>query len=224
MKIAGIDRWRGGWIIAEIESDQLVFWAAAHIAEACERLAEHAVVAIDMPIALAVTGTRSAESQVRSVLGSSARSVFTSPTRRAVEAETQNQATEWNRSNEGPGISAQSFGLFASIRELRGALHGPGSNHWWETHPETAFALMNDGDPLGSKRSALGVAQRLVHLRPHFPTLEDSMLSAPPKVPVDDVLDAAAALWSARRISSGEATVYGPAGRDDEGFAMGIRI
>ena len=55
-------------------------------------------------------------------------------------------------------------------------------------------------------------------------TLEDSMLSAPPKVPVDDVLDAAAALWSARRISSGEATVYGPAGRDDEGFAMGIRI
>ena len=116
------------------------------------------------------------------------------------------------------------MGLFGSIRELRGGLRGAQFDHWWETHPETAFALMNDGEPLASKRSALGVTQRLVHLRRHFPALEHSMLSAPPKVPVDDVLDAAAALWSALRIGSGEAAVYGPAGRDDEGFAMGIRI
>ena len=225
--VAGIDRWRGGWIVAEsvtAGADNVALWTCAQIDDAIERLRESAVVAIDMPIALAASGRRDAEAEVRAVLGASARSVFTSPTRAAAEVDTQAEATIVNRANGGPGISAQAFGLFASIRELRAALSGSEGNHWWETHPETAFALMNDGEPLASKRTGLGVAQRLDCLRPLFSGLDDQLLDAPPKVPIDDILDALAALWSAQRIASGQAEIYGPAARDDQGFALGIRV
>lgn len=223
-EVAGIDRWRGGWIVAQLTGQNLTLWAAANIDDARDRLAGCDAVAIDMPIALVDHGTRVAEAEVRTALGRSARSVFTSPTRAAVQALTQNEATELNRAHGGPGISAQAFGLFASIRELRTALSGPTFDHWWETHPETSFAAMNAGVPLASKRSAIGVAERLRLLRTHFPTLDTCLLEAPPKVPIDDVLDAIAAAWSAIRIAEGRATVYGPSGRDDQGFAEGVRI
>lgn len=223
MNCAGIDRWRGGWILAERAGDTVELRVAATIDPLRGRLASHDAVAIDMPLALVAEGRRDAESELRAVLGSSARSVFTSPTRAAVLATTQAEATRANREHGGPGISAQAFGLFASIRELRSALCDD-DTHWWETHPETAFALMNEGTPLASKRSALGVGQRLVALRRYVPDVEDLLLQAPPKVPVDDVLDALAALWSAERIADDTAALYGPDGRDDEGFSLGIRV
>lgn len=221
---AGIDRWRGGWVVADLVEDTISLRVCEHIADELDRLSEHAAVGIDMPVALAAHGRREAEAELRAVLGSSARSVFTSPTRAAVEALTQSEATERNRANGGPGISAQSFGLFASIREVRTALRGAAFAHWWESHPETTFAVMNGGTPLASKRSALGVGQRLALLRSEFPTVDRLLTAAPASVPIDDVLDAAAAAWSARRIAAGTATVFGPDSRDDEGFALGIRI
>jgi len=224
MAVAGIDRWRGGWVVAELAEGSVTLWTTADITHACDRLATHDVVAIDMPAALARSGTRQAESEVRAVLGSSARSVFTSPTRAAALAESQQAATEINRAHEGPGISAQAFGLFASIRELRAALTGPRFDHWWETHPETAFALMNNGTPLASKRTAVGVGRRLDLLGTHLGVDHDVLSSSPIKVPADDVLDALAAAWSARRIADGTASLFGPGGRDDQGFALGIRV
>lgn len=221
---AGIDRWRGGWIVAQWDSARPQLWAAATVADLLPQLGASPAVAIDMPIALAVHGTRAAEAEVRAELGKSARSVFTSPTRAAVEATSQSEATTLNRANGGPGISAQAFGLFAAIRELRTGLAPAATAHWWETHPETSFAVLNGGTPLASKRSAVGVAQRLHLLRTVFTDLDAALLDAPPKVPVDDVLDALAACWSARRIARGEAQVFGPDGRDDQGFAEGIRI
>ena len=210
--------------MAEVRDGELSLWASADIAVARDRLASVRAVAIDMPIALAPHGTRQAEAEVRAVLGSSARSVFTSPTRRAVAAASQKEATELNRAHGGPGISAQAFGLFASIRELRQELAGPTCHHWWETHRETAFAELNGGPPLVSKRSARGVAQRLQLLQDYVPDLPDRLLDAPLKVPVDDVLDAVAAAWSATRIAANTARIFGPSDRDDQGFPSGIRI
>jgi len=222
--VAGIDRWRGGWVIAEDCGDELRLSTAAHIDEVTDHLASCVAVAIDMPIALAVSGRRAAEGELRALLGSSARSVFTSPTRAGVEALSQAEATVINRQHGGPGISAQAFGLFASIRELRAHLGSPATEHWHETHPESSFAAMNGGVPLAAKRSARGVAERLAHLRNFFPTVDASLLGAPERVPIDDVLDAIAAAWSAKRIAEGTATLFGEPGRDDQGFPHGIRI
>jgi predicted RNase H-like nuclease len=223
--VAGIDRWRGGWIIATYDGETVTLSAAADASDARSQTTGCTVVAVDMPMALPTTGQRVAEQELRGALGSSARSVFTSPTRAAIAAETQNEATAINRAHDGPGISAQAWGLAGSIRELRSAIGShPAASTWCETHPETAFALLNGGPPLASKRSAQGVGNRLRLLRSFVHDLDDVLCTAPAKVPVDDVLDAIAALWSAGRIADGTHRVFGPTGRDDQGFEQSIRV
>jgi predicted RNase H-like nuclease len=114
--------------------------------------------------------------------------------------------------------------LTGSIRELRRVLPSQaGRGRWFETHPETAFTIMNRGEPLDTKRSGRGVGQRLALLRPTQP-VDRLLAEAPPRVPVDDVLDAIAAWWSARRIADGAAEVFGPPGPDDQGFEQSIRV
>lgn len=222
--VAGIDGWRGGWVVAESGPGGVTMWASGDLDEVVERVKGHDAIAIDMPIALAVSGRREAEAELRGVLGSSARSVFTSPTRAALAAPTQAEATVVNRRNGGPGISAQAFGLFASIRALRDALGRIDHQRWHETHPETAFAVMNATRPLPSKRTAVGVGLRLDLLRRHFTMVDELLTTAPERVPIDDALDALAALWSARRIAAGVADRFGPVGRDDEGFEHAVLV
>jgi len=223
--VAGIDRYRGGWVIAMRDQGAITLVAEPDTTGALARTTGCEVVTVDMPMALPVSGQRVAEQELRTALGRAARSVFTSPTRAAIDAATQNEATSINRANDGPGISAQAWGLAGSIRELRATLSGHSHlRRWCETHPETAFALLNGGPPLASKRSAQGVGQRLALLRPLVPSVDDLLCSAPAKVPVDDVLDALAALWSASRVVSGTHQTFGPEGSDDQGFEQSIRV
>ncbi len=223
--VAGIDRWRGGWIIARLDETTVSLETTETTAEALLATERCDVVAVDMPMALPVRGRRSAEAELRARLGRAASSVFISPTRAAILAEDRAAATEVNRALDGPGISAQAWGLASSVRDLRATLPGqPALQRWFETHPETAFAELNAGEPMASKKSARGVAQRMQVLRQLFGDLDGLLLDAPERVPVDDVLDALAACWSAVRIQAGTALVLGPAGRDDEGFEQSIRI
>ncbi len=226
--VAGIDRWRKGWILAidkDNTLDGLELKVAPTIFDAFELLTTAKAIAIDMPIGLVERGTRAAERELRERLGRARSSVFISPTRAALEAASHNDATLINRSLDGPGISAQSWGLAKSIRECRHALTShPEANRWWETHPESAFAELNGREPMDSKKSARGVMQRLSALEIVWPGIGTVVSNAPPRVPVDDVLDALIAAWSARRIVDGTAVLVGPAGRDDEGFPNGVRI
>ncbi len=223
--VAGIDRWRGGWIIAQLAGASLTLAAAETTSDALQETVACDVVAVDMPMALPVRGRRDAEAELRARLGRAASSVFISPTRAAILAKDRAEATDVNRAHDGPGISAQAWGLAGSVRELRATLPGhPAFERWFETHPETAFAELNGGVPMASKKSARGAAERLLALRPLFPTLDDLLLESPDKVPVDDVLDAVVACWSALRVLDGTALVLGPSGRDDEGFEQSIRI
>lgn len=222
----GIDRCRGGWVVASATAnDPIELSLFESIPDVLAATHNAPVVAIDMPLALPVSGRRPAEAELRQFLKSAARSVFDSPTRAALNAASRAEAQEINRARGGVGISAQAWGLSGPIREARSALAGhDDQRRWWETHPETAFALMAGDGPLESKKTALGVGQRLALLRPVFGEVDQLLLEAPAKVPVDDVLDALAALWSARRVLTGEAHRFGPEGRDDEGFPIGVLI
>lgn len=225
--VAGIDRWRGGWVIATVERATLTLTHADTIDETLEHTAECASVAVDMPIALATHGRRDAEVRLKQFLGRAGRSVFYSPTRAALDGVDRADADAINRAHGGPGMSAQGWALAGSIRELRSALTNTSQavrRRWWETHPESAFAVMNAGQALTSKRSAVGVAQRTQILRAWTPQLEASLLDGPEKVPIDDALDAVAAAWSASRIVRSCAQTFGEPARDDEDFSQGIWI
>jgi predicted RNase H-like nuclease len=76
----------------------------------------------------------------------------------------------------------------------------------FEVHPEISFAELNGGPPVGAgKKTWNGQMARRALLAGEDIRLPDDLAGAG-VVPADDILDAAAAAWSARRIASGEAS------------------
>ena len=91
----------------------------------------------------------------------------------------------------------------------------------YEAHPELAFARMNGGKPvLSKKRQPDGYAERRKLLARHgFKTKVDRLSGAAR----DDILDAIAVCRTATLIADGKATRLGPAReRDQHGLPMNI--
>lgn len=168
------------------------------------------VVAVDMPIGLPdhVGERRLCDTEARRALGPRRSSVFPAPSRDAVRAH------RWSREL---GISKQTWNLVPKVIE---------ADDLWEprlaeVHPELAFSLLAGG-PLGAPKStADGLAARRVLLRQAFP--EADVLRKLPGAGDDDVVDALACLWSARRIAAGTAEPYGDGAPDTRGRPMLIR-
>jgi predicted RNase H-like nuclease len=152
-------------------------------------LADAEVVAIDVPIGF---GPREADRAARRFLTGAASTVFTTPTRELLEGPF----------GPGLGISAQAHALGRRILHITRLARS--DSRLYEVHPEVSFRAMNGGHPLSyRKRWAGGVVERLELLRRHGIELERLGESA--SVPIDDVLDAAAAAWSAHRIATNTA-------------------
>jgi predicted RNase H-like nuclease len=101
-------------------------------------------------------------------------------------------------------VGAHCWSLFPRIRGLDELLAADPRLHRRvrEVHPEVSFRAMNDGAALSyRKKSYGGVFERLELLRRNGIELGDVGMAA--CVPIDDVLDAAAAAWSGHRIASG---------------------
>ena len=91
----------------------------------------------------------------------------------------------------------------------------------YEAHPELAFARMNGGKPvLSKKRQPDGYAERRQLLARHgFRTTVERLSGAAR----DDILDAIAVCRTATLIAAGTATCLGPADeRDRHGLPMNI--
>ncbi len=235
MHALGVDRCRGGWVVAHVDGGAVLEIAAVDtVDDIIDRWPGVDPIGIDLPLYLVPGGRRHAESDLRRLLGRAASSVFTSPTLDALGATTQAEASARNRAAGGPGISIQSFGLFASIIEARTAIGSGGGaemTRWHETHPETAFAVMADAAgmsrPLASKRTALGFDQRLSLLAKEFDPVGDAVQNAlgqRPRPGRDDVLDAFAAAWSAGRIAANTAVRFGTGEVDAAGWRDLIEV
>ncbi len=231
----GVDKTKGGWCVARLDTSteplRLEIGFAPDVAAIAHRWPNPEAVGIDIPLYLVPTRQRAAETELRGLLGPAARSLFASPTTAALSATSQAEATERNRANGGPGISAQAFGLFAAIREARAAiadLEPDQRGRWVETHPESAFVVLAEHDgapPLGSKRSGAGVLQRIELLQAELGDAATWDLGAMPNsVRVDDVFDAVIAAWSARRWLSGTARLFGSGVADAAGWQDLIAI
>jgi predicted RNase H-like nuclease len=136
-------------------------------------------------------GPRKADTAGRRVLAGAASTVFTTPAREILERPF----------GPGLGVSAQAHALGSRILHVtRLALR---DSRFYEVHPEVSFRAMNDGHPLRRKKSAGGALERVGLLRRYG--IELAEIGSTSSAPLDDVLDAAAAAWSAHRIVAGKA-------------------
>lgn len=189
------------------------------------------IVAVDIPIGLLEAGGRLCDQGARRALAPRrTSSVFSAPIRPALDALTHAEASEARARVEGKRMSIQAFRLLPKIREVDQALRArPGdAGRVFEVHPEVSFARLNGGIPLAhSKKTAAGRAERLARLVPAFGDAPARFVAERTKkdVAADDVLDAFAALWTARRIAAGTAEALPPdVPRDAFGLPMAIRV
>jgi predicted RNase H-like nuclease len=209
-RVLGIDACRAGWVGIALSSGDPRPYAAATIRELTEQATADGllgVVAIDIPIGLADSGRRRADLLARAALGRRWPSLFITPVREAVQAGDFPAALAASRRLAGEGISRQAFALGAKILDVDRWLRGvaPPSGRVVEAHPELSFAEMA-GAPLAARKSTwAGAERRRVLLAQAGIILAGDLGLAGQQAGVDDVLDAAAAAWTARRVSQGTA-------------------
>ena len=201
--VLGVDWHRRGWVAVVLGpappavrvGDDLGALIAAEPGAAC--------VAVDMPIGLAERRLREADSAARAFVGPRRMSVFATPPAKALEAATYDAAKEVARALTGKMISRQAWALGVNIKRV--AEVAAGDARVIEVHPEVSFAALA-GTPLRfAKTTWNGQALRRRLLARAGIELPEELEGDAGLVPVADVLDAAAAAWSARRYARGEA-------------------
>jgi predicted RNase H-like nuclease len=204
MVVMGVDACATGWVgVVLAEHPTEVVWTPA-IAELAAAVASADVIAVDIPIGLPDADVRACDVEARRLVGARRSSVFATPVRAALEAPTYPEANEACRRVTGSGLSRQAYGLARKILEVEAWLRNA-TVPVFEVHPEVSFARIA-GHPMSSpKKRWAGVYERRLALEREGIGLDGDLGDAGRQADVDDVLDAAAAAWSARRIGAGEA-------------------
>jgi len=203
-KVIGLDAHKRGWIGITLEDGR--FSRAAHFRDFTEVIAasvDASVITVDIPVGLPESGYRAADRLARKFVGALHPSVFLIPPRAVMEQPSYAAALEVCRELTGGGTSKQAYGLRTKIFEVQ--RHAEEDSRVVEIHPEVSFRGMA-GRPLRhGKRQWGGFVERRHLLDRAGIILPDDLGEEVNKVGMDDVLDAAAAAWSARRFARGEA-------------------
>lgn len=243
--IAGVDGCKRGWVAVVGEAPDLRVYES--FADLVADLPD-ATIAVDMPIGLPdriTGGGRSPEKLVRPMLGARQSSVFAMPARAVVEMGVQMtgrikddyplhrkvSALAKTLSDPPKGVSIQGFYLFPKILEIDALLRDDPAlrTHVKESHPEVAFTVLNQGEPMTLPKkikgrvNEAGMDERRALLARYG--LSASLLTDKPPVGVgaDDVLDAAVCWLVAGRIARGEAVSFpDPPEQDTHGLEIAI--
>jgi predicted RNase H-like nuclease len=191
MRVAGIDGTRGGWVAVVLERGRFERALLLRPVECgFDELGNVAAIGIDVPIGF---GPRAADAAARAYLRGNASTVFPAPAREQLTVVPY---------RAGLGVSAQAHALGPRILHVTALAASDTRLH--EVHPEVSFRAMNGGEPLAHRKKAAGGAlERIALLRVRG--IELGELGDAGAVPLDDVLDATAVAWSARRIAAGRA-------------------
>jgi predicted RNase H-like nuclease len=177
------------------------------------------VVGIDIPLGLLAEGWREADALARRALGRRGVTVFAIPPRPVWQQPTYAEANQACRDLTGKGLSAQTWGLRGKLLEAD-EYRRKSPARLYEVHPELAFAALAGAPLRESKHTKAGLAIRRQ-------LLAQAGLTLPPRVPgaaENDLLDAAAVAWSARRIAADQAiTLTNPSQRADDTTEIAIR-
>lgn len=229
--VGGIDGCPAGWILARATADTSVVTTRVFgdFVELLDANQDLDVLAIDIPIGLPATGPRPTDRAARALLGPRASSVFPAPVRASLDAVSYQDASDRSFAVHGKRLSKQTFAILPKIREVDHALRSRvrDAERVFEIHPEVSFCVLNDDRPMvHPKRTGLGFTERLALVETHFPgAFDHSRRTHSRSVAADDdILDALAALWTARRLGARQARAI-PAGEvqyDGLGLPMAI--
>jgi predicted RNase H-like nuclease len=208
----GIDGCRAGWVGVVLADGGPVHGVfGTHIGEVVEAATSvagrPAVVGVDMPLHLSEGGHRVCDVEAKRHLGAKGASLFVTPPRPAFAAETYADACAVARELTGKASSRQAWALRTKVLEL---------DDWWvgapctvcEVHPEVSFSLMAGAPILARKTTWAGLTARREALAVEGIDVPDDLGPAGRLAGADDVLDAAAVAWTARRVASGAARPF----------------
>ena len=232
LAVTGVDGCPGGWIAVTLLPVAALIPGAppglavnAVVAPTLDALPLTAIVGIDMPLGLVAEGWRAADLLARRALGRRGATVFAVPARPVWQQEAYAAANRTCRELTGKGLSAQAWGLRRKLLEAdrfrRSRQAAEAGVRLYEVHPELSFAALAGGVPVAdSKHTPAGLAARRA-------LLGRAAITLPPRAAgaaENDLLDAAAVAWSARRIAAGTAVALtDPAQRADDGTEIAIR-
>lgn len=225
----GVDACRAGWFFVGIDREMMFhFDALDNFNDIARLFARAELVLVDIPIGLRSEGPeeRRCDLEARRLLGPRRSSVFPAPSRPALDEASHERASTANRETTGRGLSAQSWGIVAKIREvdefMRRENPGPLVR---EMHPEVAFWALNGRQPMKhAKKSGLGFTERLYVLARHFRHAPLCLELARDEfrqkdVADDDILDAMVGAVTALQ-HPGLATVPAEPEKDEYGIPM----
>jgi predicted RNase H-like nuclease len=206
-RVIGVDACKKGWV--GLTSDLCGYFGATidELVAAADGDGEVAVVAIDIPIGLPLVGTRQADILARRLVGKRKSSVFPTPVRPALLATSHAEGSAVNLEATGKGITRQAYGLAKKILEVDAWVRTVG-RPVIEVHPEVCFATLAGHSLAHPKWSWAGAEERRRLLWSAGIQVPADIGVAGEFAGVDDVLDAAAASWTARRYAEGSATCH----------------
>ena len=205
--VTGIDGYPRGWVAVDLDVEGN---ATARASRLLGELVDPgaAVVAVDIPIGIPEQGRREADLEAQRFVGARRSTVFFTPTRPVLEAQTYEEARRVAVVTTGKSISSQSYALRRRILEADPLARADA--RIVEVHPEVSFCELAGGPLRSSKHTPEGLRERRA-------LLEGAGLVLPQRprgVPEADLLDAAVAAWSAARYARREALPL-PAGHPE---------
>jgi predicted RNase H-like nuclease len=201
--VLGVDACKTGWVGIAWSGDMVTPHFAKSIGDLVDGAGPLSVIAIDMPIGLPDRGFRKADLAAREFLRPRQSSVFLTPVRATLGIRQHQRANAVNHEHTGQGMSIQAFSLLPRIEEVDDWLP-KAPCRVVEVHPEVSFTHLA-GEPLVSKKTWAGAERRRTLLSEEGFTLDGPLAQAGRTAAVDDILDAAVAAWTARRVHLGTA-------------------
>jgi predicted RNase H-like nuclease len=200
--VVGVDVWKGQWVAVVLNGGEYVSAKVFPSLAALVRDNSQAnVIGIDVPIGLPALGhKRDADVEARLHIGIRRQSVFMTASEAELGAESYEAAVAIAHNAKHPAMSRQLWGLRSSIYEVARVAAGDGRIR--EVHPEVSFAEMAGETLPWPKASWNGSHMRRDLLRHVSIELPDEIMEVQ-MAGIADVLDAAAAAWSADRIAQG---------------------
>ncbi|HZB32080.1 MAG TPA: DUF429 domain-containing protein [Streptosporangiaceae bacterium] len=206
-RVLGVDAGKAGWVGIALGDHAPIPYFATHIDDlvaAADHDGRIQVVGIDIPIGLPDDDVRQADVLARLEIGVRRSSVFMTPVRAALHADTHALAVEINRRVTGQGVSIQAFALKSRLLEVDAWVR-QAARRVVEVHPEVSFARLAGRHLRSAKSTWAGAETRRRLLTAAGIDLTGDLGAAGAAARVDDILDAAAAAWTARRVARGQA-------------------